>query len=373
MQFEGFHGCWILPKQLHTSAFAVDTEALISDSNEQSQICAQSLTVRSKALPLRTWSQKWKKDSWIQHLSGRILKPSHGESFVDAWTSSVVATRASHSVPQENDLESKTTGICGHSSQREFHFADPESVSLKTSKGTLRWDSPQSSVTWKNWVTASRGEYSQRLKSAHHISERGFLSWPTATTRDWKGCGNAVQRKDGKHRLDTLEAVAVYGPVAPVNSSTDGNRQESWLTPRASESNSDSNFVARNADRGDHCHSSLSQQVKAQGTAQSNHGNWATPDCSDRRSTNSNQQGLSNQVKQWPTPMGQAQGVLGSTAGNSDFIRKVEQIEGLRAAVNGPKTGMGKLNPRWVETLMGLPVGWTMPTCTSPVTIEQMN
>jgi hypothetical protein len=33
----------------------------------------------------------------------------------------------------------------------------------------------------------------------------------------------------------------------------------------------------------------------------------------------------------------------------------------------------GKLNPRWVETLMGLPVGWTMPSCASPVTIEQMS
>jgi hypothetical protein len=33
----------------------------------------------------------------------------------------------------------------------------------------------------------------------------------------------------------------------------------------------------------------------------------------------------------------------------------------------------GKLNPRWVETLMGLPIGWTMPSCTRPVTIEPMN
>lgn len=33
----------------------------------------------------------------------------------------------------------------------------------------------------------------------------------------------------------------------------------------------------------------------------------------------------------------------------------------------------GKLNPRWVETLMGLPVGWTMPSCADPWMIEQMN
>jgi hypothetical protein len=34
------------------------------------------------------------------------------------------------------------------------------------------------------------------------------------------------------------------------------------------------------------------------------------------------------------------------------------------------RQNLGKLNPRWVETLMGLPVGWTMPSCVSPVTIE---
>jgi hypothetical protein len=37
------------------------------------------------------------------------------------------------------------------------------------------------------------------------------------------------------------------------------------------------------------------------------------------------------------------------------------------------RTQIGKLNPRWVETLMGLPVGWTLPSCTQPVTIEPMN
>jgi len=32
-----------------------------------------------------------------------------------------------------------------------------------------------------------------------------------------------------------------------------------------------------------------------------------------------------------------------------------------------------KLNPRWVEMLMGLPIGWTMPSCTNPLIIEQMS
>lgn len=37
-----------------------------------------------------------------------------------------------------------------------------------------------------------------------------------------------------------------------------------------------------------------------------------------------------------------------------------------------PPIGM-KLNPRWVEVLMGLPVGWVMPSCISPVTIAPTN
>lgn len=41
--------------------------------------------------------------------------------------------------------------------------------------------------------------------------------------------------------------------------------------------------------------------------------------------------------------------------------RQVHHQEGYR----------GKLNPRWVETLMGLPVGWCMPSCVTPWTIEQ--
>ena len=35
--------------------------------------------------------------------------------------------------------------------------------------------------------------------------------------------------------------------------------------------------------------------------------------------------------------------------------------------------GFGKLNPRWVETLMGLPIGWVMPSCARPWTIELMS
>ncbi len=329
---------WILPKQLHTLDSVQDTEALSLDLQESSQLCAQSLFVRSKPSPLRTWLQKWKRDSWSQHLYGRILKPSLGKAFETEWTSLLEATPANHSPQQASEQERKTQDTCGLGSQTELGFCDQECASSKMSKDTSRWDSPASSATWKSWVTRCRGEYSARLKSAHLTNGSGYLSWPTmhmginergayydktgkgqrclsdavvdeqknwptATTRDWKGCGNAVQRKDGKHRLDTLEAVVMFGLPAPVNPSTDGSRLESWGTPRS---------------------------------------------CSAMAATIS-QEAVENTEKRYQSNL-ETQMVTRAGAGAG-----------------------AKLNPRWVETLMGLPIGWTMPSCTRPVIIAPMN
>jgi hypothetical protein len=74
---------------------------------------------------------------------------------------------------------------------------------------------------------------------------------------------------------------------------------------------------------------------------------------------------LDQQVKSWATPANH-DGTTGTKV-NSPFKSLVGDVEKIT-----PLT-QGKLNPRWVETLMGLPVGWTMPSCASPVTIERMN
>jgi len=76
---------------------------------------------------------------------------------------------------------------------------------------------------------------------------------------------------------------------------------------------------------------------------------------------------LSRQMAAWPTPAastgnGGAHGLGGGSGANQTLQR-----------FNVPEMGTGKLNPRWVETLMGVPVGWTMPSCACPVTIAPMN
>jgi hypothetical protein len=348
---------WILPPSI-TSAFAQDTEESISVSPEQwATDCERSLIARSKPSPARTWSQRWKRDSWTRHLFGLISSPSHGKSFVDWWTSSVAATRASRLVLQASAPVKTTLATFGRGSQMELPFADHDSASLKTLKDTLPLGSVTSSRTWAEWVTERRGAYSQRLKSALHTNENGSSSWPSVVASEVRqGFQDRSRGKKGSQESLTT-VVMKHGPPAQANPSTDGSRREfwvdwrtpqaneagarvetlytkdgqparpgerayrktpdgrlvlqsqtinqqvemvqNWLTPRANEPNSDKGFVARNGDRGEHCHGSLSSQAKT--------------------------------------------------------------------------ANQGKLNPRWVETLMGVPIGWTMPSCTLPVTIAPTN
>ena len=249
---------WILPKQLHTSACALDTAALSLDCTEQSQICAQSLFVRSKPSPLRTWLAKWKRDSWTQRLSGRILRPSLGQRFATEWTSSLVVTHASPSV-QPGSAEAKTTrGICGPTSQTAFDFSDPGAASLRTSKDISAWGCPTSSKTWQEWVTERRGAYSARLNAERLTSGSGCSSWPTMTANEAKNSQGKSQlnrtpppsgrlcywptvqasearqgfqdRSRGmKGSQESLSTVVVkHGPPVPASSSMDGSHPE-WL------------------------------------------------------------------------------------------------------------------------------------------------
>jgi hypothetical protein len=186
---------WILPKQLHTSAFVPDTEALISDSTEQSEICAQSLLARSKPSPARTWSQRWKRDSWTQHLSGRILKPSHGPSFVTAWTSFRVDTLVSRSQPLANASEPKTHDTSGRLSQPELLQCDQVPAFLKTSTDISRWGFPTCCKTWQDWVTERRGAWRARVNAARLTRGKESGSWPSVTTRDHHSQGSGNNQK----------------------------------------------------------------------------------------------------------------------------------------------------------------------------------
>jgi len=80
-------------------------------------------------------------------------------------------------------------------------------------------------------------------------------------------------------------------------------------------------------------------------------------------------------IKGWPTPNAADSLQGGTTQGNRKDPNLSIAVHGpavpASSSTDGsrPVSSTSRLNARWVETLMGLPVGWTMPSCASPVTI----
>jgi hypothetical protein len=262
----------------------------------------------------------------------------------------VAATRASHSAPPVSVSVPTTPDTSGHTYQPELLQCDQVFVSLKTSKDISRWGCPTSSKTWQDWVTERRGAYSQRLKSAQSISVSVSSSWPTANARDWKDSAqiHAKIRKDGKSRMDTLARVVCElennGQAAPSKTNTNGSRQESWPTPSGSVVNDGETLASWEARKqrnlAKHCNGNGMGTPLTIAVQQ----HWATPQTRDNRSGG---------AERWENPQ--------------------ERSRNLNDQIAAVTTQNAKLNPRWVETLMGLPVGWVMPSCASPVTIEPTN
>jgi len=301
---------WILPKQLIISPFVLDTEELISDSNEQSQAFAQSCFLRSSPSLLRTWSLKWKRDSWTQHLSGRTLKPSLGMDFLERWTSSLEGSPANHSVVPESVMETKIPVTYSPLYWTALEDADLQLFSWKTLKESspqnlqeTTGETPQeppfcsmSSANWNGWVTKLRQAYSARLKSAHLTRGSGSSSWPTVTATEARQ-GFQDRSRGMKGQQESLTMVVVKSGLADrANLSSVGSRQESWVTPQSRDAKGAEGQMIREGNASD-----LPSQTEVQNTGTWNRNN-------------------------------------------------------------------GKLNPRWVETLMGLPVGWVMPSCVNPIT-----
>lgn len=348
---------WILPKQLHTSAFVPDTEALISDLNEQSQACAQSLLVRSKPSPVKTWSRRLKQGSLTLLPYGRTLRPSLGKAFETEWTSLVEASLVSHLAPQGDEQETATLATCGPSlpvdldewgtlplfswkTLKVSSAPNSKAQSGQTQRGRLFCS--MSSENWKDWVIKRRREYSARARSAHPISESECSSWAVAPI--------SVQRDEGsligcsERQSQQAEKVAQVQPTQhqEAQSSSSGNHQGSrWATPTAGTKDHDSATVHSHLRR-----LKMGKQVSLAGQIlidMNSHANWTTPTTRDYK----------GMYPQW------------SQESENKLTRSLLPDQ----AHSG--TYKGKLNPRWVETLMGLPVGWTMPSCATPWTIEQ--
>ena len=210
---------WIIPKTL--SAFVQDTEGLSLGLDERAWMLEQSAMWRSKHSSKQTWLRRLKKGGWITHLSGRILKPSLHQSFVEKYTDSLEDIHANHLVQQASDKEKKTQDTYGHTSSSTSGQLDLFGAFGKMSQDTPRWGYGESCPIWKKKVIDARGAYSQRKKLALRTKGKEFISWPTPRA------GNPGSRKPGTGgRVLAEEAKRYAGQLDQEKPNTNGSRQE---------------------------------------------------------------------------------------------------------------------------------------------------
>lgn len=193
-----------------------------------------------------------------------------------------------------------------------------------------------------SWATPSASDgLAETLSPGMGARERGpqnlmecvakitWPNWPTAQAHDGMGMPGAGTRARGGRRSDLNVAVANW-PTPDATASNDGEDLESWLARR--------------------------DRVRATGI---NGNGMETP--------------LAVAARLWPTATtGDANGSgsagYSTESGRSEGTTLTDAaVRGIRAGAPQSKSIKGlKLNPAWVEQLMGFPPGWTLLGPASP-------
>jgi hypothetical protein len=295
---------WIIPKTL--SAFVPDMVGLSLDFDSLASILERSAMWRSKHSLKRTWFARLKKAKWMRHLSGRILKPSLHNDFLEKYTASLADIPASHLVTPGSEKEQKILDTFGRIYSNTSVQLDLFGASSKTSQDTSHLDLMRFSRAFEIWVTKLRQDCLQRQRSGHHTKESDYLSWPTVTKSD-------TELINGKFKRRSETTGEVYGSKlqdVAVN----------WETPTVS--------------TGGHSQKDGTRVPK-----------------------------LDQQVKRWPTPTVPGPHQVGKIEEWGGSKNKLRNSRPDPDKNNTTSKNRGQLNPAWVEQLMGLEAGWTNFDC----------
>ena len=211
--------------------------------------------------------------------------------------------------PAKAPESTESAAECGRTWRESFARWDRATSSWRTPQCSLLADLDVFSETWPQWGTMHAGECSEQSMPALRTSETGSGFWPTplagkttasgelvtANGEPWKGTGKPHSARTGKPVTTALMDAVRIWPTPTVC----GNYNRKGLS----------------AQSGD---------------------------------------GLATAVKQWPTP-------TCHMAKECDAPSEANRNEpSLTSRARGGDTTLPtRLNPVWVEWLMGFPLGWT--------------
>jgi len=361
---------WILPRQLHTSAYVQDTKALDVDLETFGQMCERSLMWRSKPSQSQTWLRRWKRVKYIQHLSTRTLKPSHSKSFLKKWIFSQRDSHVSRLVLQADETQQTIRDIYTHISLKEYRPVSQLTLFSKMSRGLLVPKRPLESLyssmsaeIWKKEVLKQRGEYSQRLKLVRLINEKESLSWATPQAMDFRSDVRKPEERSNR---------AKKGGCSNLR-----EQVHNWPTPAQRD-----HWSSRKLTKGENISHTTGIKFGKNLNQVVQENNWPTPTGAEVSGGTRTKQILEGKWgniqlreaielntlhdQEKSNTSGKSQESWGTPALYDYNKRPRSEVNSKQASMArnlGRLKQDGKLNPNWVEQMMGLDVGWTqLPT-----------
>jgi DNA (cytosine-5)-methyltransferase 1 len=303
-------------------------------------------------------------------------KKSTGKKLKDP-TSSVAVTRVSLSVRQVNGEVKKIQGICGHGSEQPLASYDPDTQSWKMFGDISLWgDCPLLVNLPVSGMTRSGVLFLQHPWEPI-TAETALSSWPTPTTQETEHPDAVLTEtgrrlsKDGKtsHSLGLADAARLWPTPTAVSRPMEDNVRLYRAKVQAGEmTEAEAEAILGKSvwqaqgklpatwptPTVDDASNVNPKPNRFRGLVAAVNETWPTPTASDwkSRGPNSKQQGLPEVMKTrenlWPTP---------TTV--DTFTPKSRGNPTLGDAARTADSSTGKLNPTWVEWLMGFPLGWT--------------
>ncbi len=363
---------WLIPQSLASVlASECSKRGLPPDSGISEESLAYFVTSSgTPTLRLSSW-RGWKSRQWSRHLFGsETLRLSDGSSLLAQWISSALDSRVSRTQWLEAEKERTTTDGFGPPSRTAFAEWVQASSSWKTYPAfDLLGDSPLYSQTWPRSGSVSNGIASEHPTWAPAIKGSGYSSWPTARAEDSESCGNhpgATDSLTGATKQWQTPNTPKGGGM--VRGGERGNelllpgQAASWATPD--------------------CNTSTYSNGKMGPNIREQSASWTTQTATERSGQGERNRALVLDVANWPTPASRDQKGANSeehatvTGGGRkhmvqlpNFVAYSPQAHAIRdgatSSPDGPTSPRLRLNPNFVDWLMGWPVKATSSDLTA--------
>ena len=128
-------------------------------------------------------------------LSGAILPPSMAARGVEQWIGLLEASRASRIALPVSDKGPTTSGTCGPTPPELSEMFDPGWSSWRTFRASQGITTSASGQSYKQWVTELRKDYSRRKRLAERRSGSACSSWPAPNLPNGGRMAATAERK----------------------------------------------------------------------------------------------------------------------------------------------------------------------------------